>query len=348
MKRANWKKCAGMIAACFLILSLSACGTKPSMSAELNDETGGYEVIADRVQDSSTTGNITIAEGECLAVSPTLKEGYIIISLCKDAEFEGDMEDGPADTLTEAASGNQEKAVLREKITGNDMSVYPLDSGDYYISFIVEEEKTSGTMNVMPFSIAELREQNAELAKTLGEADSGDADTAVAADAAKEAADNEAAVDADTAAAADTAEEAAGDAGSTGEAAAEDEDGQNPVMNFIGPYGYYRAGMEISAQGRHNAQAVVTWASSAWEYSEWTMSGPFDEETLTITYTDCVKKNYTYNENGEIASETVAYENGSGTITFRDGPELSLTWKDDQENIADDAVFTWSFVPPEE
>ncbi|MBO7709867.1 MAG: hypothetical protein J6S83_05330 [Lachnospiraceae bacterium] len=135
-------------------------------------------------------------------------------------------------------------------------------------------------------------------------------------------------------------------AADTGAAAA--EEGQNPVMNFIGKYGAGRATILVEAEGSDRAKVMITWGSSAWEHSEWEMSGPFDDETLTITYDDCVKKNVSYEDDSEEGTEEIVYENGTGTITFSDGETLSLTWKDDQEDIAGDTEFVWSFLPAED
>ena len=120
------------------------------------------------------------------------------------------------------------------------------------------------------------------------------------------------------------------------------DDGQNPVMNFIGVYGHDRASVMVEADGSDGAKITVTWGSSAAENSEWVMSGKFDPETLTVAYTDCVRTDYVWNEQGEIDSETVAYENGEGTITFSDDGALTLTWDDAQEHIADGTVFEYA------
>ena len=36
------------------------------------------------------------------------------------------------------------------------------------------------------------------------------------------------------------------------------------------------------------------------------MSGAFDADTLTVSYDNCVRTDYVYNESGEVDSETVA------------------------------------------
>lgn len=136
--------------------------------------------------------------------------------------------------------------------------------------------------------------------------------------------------------------------GGTASAAQEyaEEDGQNPVMNFIGIYGCGRATMTVEADGMDGARINVHWASSAFEHGEWNMSGKFDMDTLTVEYADCVKKDVVYKDEGVIESETIEYENGTGSITFKNANPLAIIWKDDQEHVADDSVFEWSFVPP--
>ena len=438
MEKRNRKKCAGFIAMIFLIMSLGACGRKTSlMEAEFNDETRGYEVTAENAEETVRTGRITVSDEECIAVSSDLEKGCMIVLAFPAEDFEGVSEDGFAEVLSKMSEDDKEGAALRETISGNNVKVYPLAPGNYYIAFTTEKESTSGTLKAMPFSIEELKEQNKQLADTLGKEDpaadqdtpSDTAGTAVSSDAAGEdassdkagadvtsdtagkdassdaagkdtssdnagkdassdaagkdassdnagkdlssdtagkdassdAADqNSASGAADTAAPSDTDETAvaSGDPGSEIAVAVDDsakgvertgiEEGQNPVMGFIGPYAYGSAGMYIEAGGGHDARVSVAWGNSTGKRSEWTMSGPFDEKTLTITYSNCVRKDLVFNENGDIESETTAYENGTGTITFLEGEDVSLVWKDDQDHMADNAVFTWSFVPPEE
>ena len=66
------------------------------------------------------------------------------------------------------------------------------------------------------------------------------------------------------------------------EAEAAPDDGQNPIMNFVGYYSCDRASIFIEPDGDRGAKAVVDWGSSASENSTWEMSGPFDTENLTI------------------------------------------------------------------
>lgn len=130
--------------------------------------------------------------------------------------------------------------------------------------------------------------------------------------------------------------EPAGSEPAGSEPAAAENEGQNPVMNFVGNYACDRASILVEADGADGAKISVHWGSSAWEHSEWTMSGKFDPDTLTIEYSDCVRKDVAFAEDGSVDSETVVYENGFGTIHFEND---NLFWKDDEEHMADDMVF---------
>ncbi len=125
--------------------------------------------------------------------------------------------------------------------------------------------------------------------------------------------------------------------------AAVEESGQNPVMNYIGDYGYARATLHVEADGMDGAKVLVTWGSSAFDHGEWEMSGSFDPETRTITYDNAVLKTVAFNEDGTTASEETVYENGSGTITFRDGAVLTAVWADDHGDVPEDAVFEFIY-----
>lgn len=124
------------------------------------------------------------------------------------------------------------------------------------------------------------------------------------------------------------------------------DDGQNPVMNFVGNYVCGRACILIGAtDGENGADATVTWSNSAAENSEWTMSGTFDPETLQFEYHDCVRTDYVYNTDGEVDSQEEVYTGGHGFMFFSEGDPLTLTWQDDQEDIAKDMVFEYATMP---
>lgn len=120
------------------------------------------------------------------------------------------------------------------------------------------------------------------------------------------------------------------------------DDGQNPVMNVIGPYVSDRARAQVECLGDDSAKITIEWSGSAWDLARWVMSGRFDTETLTVEYTDCVKTIVTYADDGSVVSEEVEYENGTGRVVF-DG-ESGFTWKGDQSE-QEDLVFEWSWDP---
>ncbi len=121
-----------------------------------------------------------------------------------------------------------------------------------------------------------------------------------------------------------------------------EDDGQNPVMNFVGLYQADRASMKVEAEGTDGAKLQVHWGSSAWESTEWAMSGKLDPQTLTVTYDNCVRTDRVYSQDGSEYTDTVVYEDGTGRVIFNP-QDNSLIWEDDKENAADGMVF--GFVP---
>lgn len=119
------------------------------------------------------------------------------------------------------------------------------------------------------------------------------------------------------------------------------DDGQNPVMNFIGVYQNDRCSITVSAKGDEDAEFVVEWGSSATELTKWTMSGYFDADTLRVNYTNAVKTNLVYDENGEVTSEEVEYEDGAGRIQFHDDGTLSWEDQKEEEQLVGNNTFTY-------
>ena len=121
-----------------------------------------------------------------------------------------------------------------------------------------------------------------------------------------------------------------------------DDDFQNPTMNFIGPYAAEGAEMEVSASGKSDAEFKVTWSKEDSAVSVWTMSGELNADTFTVEYANCVKKDYVYNEDGSVGSETSVYDDGTGRIIFnpQDG---TLVWEDEKEHAADALIFEYNY-----
>ena len=118
-----------------------------------------------------------------------------------------------------------------------------------------------------------------------------------------------------------------------------DGDWQNPVMNFVGEYQSGRAHAKVECIGDTDALITIEWGSSAWELARWTIFGTLDTETLTLSYSGCPKYIVVYDDSGEIKSEEPEYEDGTGTITFRE--DGSFVWHEDQSAYGEDMVFEW-------
>lgn len=140
----------------------------------------------------------------------------------------------------------------------------------------------------------------------------------------------------------DVPEVSAAPTDTTDESAGAAEDTQNPIMNFIGNYAADRATLFVEPDGTENAKISVRWSGSAWSYAEWIMNGTLDPDTLVMEYENCVKTEYTYDENGELAEENVVYEDGTGSFTFRE--DGTITWDDAAEHVADGMVFEYVTV----
>ena len=136
------------------------------------------------------------------------------------------------------------------------------------------------------------------------------------------------------------AEESAIEPETETEETAEGADSQNSIMNFVGNYASDRCTITVEAGEGNIANFTISWASSAAEVSEWTMSGEFDGENNTVYYNDCVKRDLVFAEDGSISSEETSYEGGHGTFAF-DYENNTLTWTDDIEHVADGATFTF-------
>ena len=119
-------------------------------------------------------------------------------------------------------------------------------------------------------------------------------------------------------------------------------DTQNPIMNFIGNYAADRATLFVEPDGTENAKISVRWSGSAWSYAEWVIHGTLDPDTLVMQYENCVKTEYTYDENGELAEENVVYEDGTGSFAFHE--DGTVTWDDAAEHVADGMVFEYVTV----
>ena len=115
-------------------------------------------------------------------------------------------------------------------------------------------------------------------------------------------------------------------------------DGQNPVMNFIGNYYGGRACITVEAEGTDGANISVVWGASYNTKAIWTMSATFNEDETSLVYENGYKKMITLNEDGEIISEDILSVDLQGVFVFEND---GVTWDDFNEHIADGMVFRY-------
>lgn len=108
------------------------------------------------------------------------------------------------------------------------------------------------------------------------------------------------------------------------------------ASQYAGTFGNGRCTIVATANG-DNLSFSVTWGNSAAETEEWTMSGTFDPDTMRVNYSNCVHKTVVFDENGG-SQEEVKYSQGSGRIQYVN--ENSLTWFDEQDNVAQAMTFS--------
>ena len=113
-------------------------------------------------------------------------------------------------------------------------------------------------------------------------------------------------------------------------------DGQNPVMNFIGNYYGGRACITVEAEGTDGANISVVWGASYNTKAIWTMSATFNEDETSLVYENGYKKMITLNEDGEIISEDILSVDLQGVFVFEND---GVTWDEQNEHIADNMVF---------
>lgn len=113
----------------------------------------------------------------------------------------------------------------------------------------------------------------------------------------------------------------------------------SPVQRFQGRYGSGRCTIDVIAVANNSVRFKVYWSSSAYEHSEWTMSGNFDEDSngFYVYYSDAVRKDFTFNEDGTEEKVETRYVGGKGAFRFNGN---KMTWDDHAEHAADGMVFT--------
>lgn len=121
-----------------------------------------------------------------------------------------------------------------------------------------------------------------------------------------------------------------------------EEDGQNPVMNFVGPYQSDRRSMMVEALGTDEAKITASWGIDAWTTARWVMSGKVTESAdgLELRYTNGTFATIETDEDG---NETQSNESDGGTGVVQFKNDGTIVWTDDQDELIKNLVF--EFVP---
>lgn len=105
--------------------------------------------------------------------------------------------------------------------------------------------------------------------------------------------------------------------------------------------GIYRGSwseMTVDGTNPKNVKLTVTIhdQDDSGKTSVWKMNGSFNASTGAMVYSNCIKTNFTYDDDNNIVSKKTAYEKGQGKIVIRNG---QVTWNDYQEHVADGMTF---------
>ncbi len=130
--------------------------------------------------------------------------------------------------------------------------------------------------------------------------------------------------------------EAASNMADTGE-----EDGQNPVMNFIGKYDNGGTYILVEAEGENGVKFTVEEPMTDTEKYTYTFNGTLDTDTLRVTYSNSTKTVQTLDANGNVTEEKTEYADGAGMVIFHE--DDTLEWRDENEaeRMTDNYIFTF-------
>lgn len=126
-----------------------------------------------------------------------------------------------------------------------------------------------------------------------------------------------------------------------------DDGGQNPVMNWVGPYidtedKDFSMLVESGAEDTSDCYITVRQETGVDEATNWYIEGTLDTETMTIEYSECRKAECKLDDNGVVVSEDNKYEDGTGRFVI-DEMNQSITWIDDKEDAGKGLTFTFSY-----
>ena len=101
------------------------------------------------------------------------------------------------------------------------------------------------------------------------------------------------------------------------------------VSRIVGMYGSGDCAVTIEAMSENEASVYAIWGQETLHATEWKLTGTYDPQTQQLLFADCICKDVTYDEHGNVAKETVEYEDGSGYLQF--SADGTFTWEAEQE-----------------
>ncbi|GEM_PF-1496548 len=140
----------------------------------------------------------------------------------------------------------------------------------------------------------------------------------------------------ESAPAAESATESAPAAESEGDVDPYLEPDESEAQRFIGIWEHDRVTIEISNGLEGGYRCLVGWGSSATERTVWEYQCDFDGEAL-YSFETGTKTNLVFDENGEIASQEVVFEDGASRFSIDENGKL--IWEEFKEDAGEGMTF---------
>ena len=144
------KKMLMVVAALACAVALAGCAGAGSLQGEDADG-GACQVTADNAAKGAayvSLGDVEIAKGQLLVLSPVLQKGSLQVELFEDADEDA----------------------LDQTVSGSVLSTYEVDPGSYSMRVTCAENGTTGTLLVHVMDAAEFERQNQALDAALSDA----------------------------------------------------------------------------------------------------------------------------------------------------------------------------------
>ena len=123
-----------------LVLVLAGC-SKPTMNVEPQDD-GSLSITCDRMYGSGVSADITVAEGQTLVFTPALEKGTIYVRIM-----------APATDINKLPDVENDEAYFEGAFYGDAAGRVDVEPGEYSLFISTKEDKTTGTMTIVPTAV---------------------------------------------------------------------------------------------------------------------------------------------------------------------------------------------------